>query len=166
MNTEALVEADAEFDRLAKTGRSFWEFNERDRLLWAMACLRHHAGANGFRVIADYDEGAGVGVTAYAIYALRELRMDELSRAAVREWERLREAASGVGINIPKIDPRLTIAELAEVQRLLQVSSQDGVTVSEPSEDDHAFVSIWKTDFAERVIQWLAGNPPKPETTR
>jgi hypothetical protein len=65
MNAEPLVEADAEFDRLAETGRSFWEFNERDRLLSAMAFLRHHAGANGFRVIADYDEGAGVGVTAY-----------------------------------------------------------------------------------------------------
>lgn len=164
MNVEPLVEVDAEFDRLAETGHSLWEFNERDRLLWAMACLRHHAGANGFRVIADYDEDAGFAVTAYTIYALRELGMDKLSRAAEREWERLRDAASQAGIEIPKIDPRLTISELADVQRLLQPSDRDWVTVSEPSEDDGAFVSIWETDIAERVTQWLSRNPPVNET--
>ena len=165
MNTKLLVEVDAEFDRLAETGSSFWEFSERNRLLWAMACLRHHAGANGFRVISDYDEDAGFAVTAYMIYALRELGIDELSRAAEREWERLRDAASQAGIKIPKIDPRLTISELTDVQRLLQPTDRDWVTVSEPSEDDDAFVSIWGTDFAERVTQWISRNPPTRETT-
>ena len=103
-------------------------------------------------------------MTAYTIYALRELGMDELSSAAEREWGRLRDAASRAGIDIPKIDPRLTISELADVQRLLQPSDRDWITVSETSEDDSAFVSIWETDFAERVTQWRSRNPPVNET--
>ena len=165
MNAKFLVDVDAEFDRLAETGHSFWEFNDRDRLLWAMACLRHHAGANGFRTIVDYDEDAGFAVTAYAIYALRELGLDELSKAAEREWERLRDAASQAGIILPAIDPQLTIRELGDVQRLLQPSDRDWVTISEPSSDHGAFVGIEETDFAERVIQWLARNPPTGENS-
>lgn len=160
MSPEPLVEVDAEFDRLAETGRSFWGFEERERNLWAMACLRHHAGANGFRAIADYDEEAGFGVSAYAIYALRDLGMDLLSGAAEREWERLREAALRAGVKIPAVDPRLSIHELAEVQRLLQPFDQDWIAVTESSEDNEAFVGIGETDFPERVNQWISRNPP------
>lgn len=165
MNRALLVEVDTEFDRLAATGHSFWEFEEHDRLLWAMACLRHHAGANGFRAILDYDEEAGYGVTAYAIYALRALGLEALSEAAEREWERLRSAASSAGINIPRVHPRLTIDQLAEVQRSLQTSDQEWIAVAEHSDDNHTFVGIADTDFPERVKRWMSeyqtANEPK-----
>jgi hypothetical protein len=120
MKDSTHLAVDAAFDLLASTGKEFWEFSESDRLLWAMACLQHHAGANGFRCIAVYDEEAGYGVTAYAAYALRELAMTEHADAANREWERLRSNASRVGVDVPGLDPRLNIDELIDIQKRLR----------------------------------------------
>ena len=148
-------EVDYAFDQLASTGKVFWEFDDSDRLLWAMACLQHHAGANGFRCIAAYDEKAGYGVTAFAVYALRELAMTEHADAANREWERLRSNASRVGVDIPTLDPRLDIDGLMEIQNRLIQSEGDWFDFFEPSSDDLFFLSIWDSDFPQRVFNWI-----------
>jgi len=155
MKDSHLADIDAAFDRLAESGKVFWEFDESDRLLWAMACLRHHAGANGFRCIADYDEQAGYGVTAYAVYALRELAMTEHADAANREWERLRANVLRGGVAIPGLDPRLGIDELIDIQNRISQCECDLFEFYEPSSDDMYFVSIWDSDFSQRVFHWI-----------
>ncbi len=156
MTDLSLMTMDAAFDRLAESGKVFWQFDEADRLLWAMACLRYHAGANGFRAIENYDEVSGFGVTAYAAYALEELGMDGFREAAKREWERLREEAATRGISIPGLFPRLKLEQLREIQGQLHPDDGEWVAVTDPSPDDGIFVGIADTDFSGRVDQWLA----------
>ena len=158
MTDISLVTIDAAFDQLAESGKVFWQFDEYERLLWAMACLRHHAGANGFRCIEDYDETAGFGVTAYAAYALAELGMDDLSEAANREWERIREEAAKFGISIPGLNPRLNVEELKEIQSQLHPEDGDWVAVTDSSSDDDIFVGIADSEFPVRVNQWITAN--------
>ena len=156
MTELSLITIDAAFDRLAESGKVFWQFDEGERLLWAMACLRYHAGANGFRAIENYDEASGFGVTAYAAYALEELGMDDLREAAKREWERVREEAATRGISIPGLYPRLKLGQLREIQGQLHPDDGEWVAVTDPSPDDEIFVGIADTEFSERVDQWLA----------
>jgi hypothetical protein len=165
MTDLSLVTIDAAFDQLAESGKVFWQFDESDRLLWAMACLRHHAGANGFRVIENHDEAAGFGVTAYAAYALEELGMDDLREAAKREWERIREEAAKRGITIPGLFPRLKVEQLKKIQGQLHPDDGNWVVVTEPSPDDENFVGIADTEFPERVNQWLASAHPYNKPT-
>ncbi|MES2981220.1 MAG: hypothetical protein V4727_02815 [Verrucomicrobiota bacterium] len=158
MTDISLITTDAAFDQLAQSGKVFWQFDEDERLLWAMACLRHHAGANGFRCIVEYDETAGFGVTAYAAYALAELGMDDLSEAANREWERVREEATKFGISIPGLYPRLNVDQLKEIQSQLHPEDGDWVAVTNPSPDDYIFIGIANSEFPERVNQWISAS--------
>ena len=165
MTDTSLVTIDAAFDQLAQSGKVFWQFDEYERLLWAFACLRHHAGANGFRSIVDYDEKAGFGVAAYAAYALAELGMADLSEAANREWERTREEAAKFGISIPGLYPRLHVEQLKEIQSLLQPEDGDWVVLTNPSPDDDLFIGIADSEYPERVNQWITASKTTSTST-
>ena len=84
--------------------------------------------------------------------------MYDLSEAANREWERLREEAARNGIDIPGLDPRLNAEQLLEIQERLHPEDHDWIAVTNPSTDDGIFICIANTDFPERVDRWLATN--------
>lgn len=136
---------------------AFWDIPLTEQLLYAMCCVLHHAGANGFEAVWNYNEPDSAATTAAAIEALERVGAGSLLAAATNYWNILTDSPRRCGMSVPV---RFSCGSRHEYEVLQDRIYDDDPTVfeardAELSEHASQFVSCWNTDFPVLCLAWL-----------
>jgi len=120
--------------------------------LYALCCVLHHAGANGLRVMWDYNEGNSAAIMAAAVEALELIGDTELHQTAAEFW---RQVISMSGASVPISFSSATRSDYEAAERMLWSAYPRIFEAPELETLGNSFLSCGNTLFPERVLVWL-----------